>query len=479
MPGVQGGLGARAKNPRNPRKTPHAPNAEECEHDPFILKLPPEVASHIFLLSMGTRDAIDIPQKNGGGLPTPFLLGAVCRGWRQLARSTPRLWTRLGFNFFNTTNPTSKTIEALPQLVADWLERSGGLPLTLYVLFEGNCETHAEGSISIINALNNHSGRWYKVCFALPRHYLERRGTSPPKLLCDLTMSDPEDEVKCIPLTFKMNTRPSPMQFSIAGFLLDAVDISWDNLVDLELNRTTIDGVLKVLRNAPLLKTCFLSEISPPIGDPPILETIIRLLYLHALEVCWIEGEVFCNFVDSLELPSLESLWVNLENLVVDNLLSLLKRSDCSLKSLCIWKNNAPVEDFRRLFQAVPHLRHLEVVSPPNDSSSVPVMDYILERLSASPRYPTLQTDVAAGFLSDLQSLELRGQELNAWACIPLIYRWPHRKVLNLRISMKTVTIGREVSGELVHLVDQGIKLRIFFLGFRDYIQKFREDTGT
>ncbi|KIM35590.1 hypothetical protein M413DRAFT_346572 [Hebeloma cylindrosporum] len=57
-------------------------------HDPFILRLPPETASHIFLLSMGERDTCQV---SGDGLPTPFLLGAVCRGWRQLARSTPRL----------------------------------------------------------------------------------------------------------------------------------------------------------------------------------------------------------------------------------------------------------------------------------------------------------------------------------------------------------------------------------------------------
>lgn len=94
-------------------------------HDPFILKLPPEVASHIFLLSMGARDAYKV---SGNGLPTPFLLGAVCRGWRQLARSTPRLWSTLDFNL-------TDSMDALPHLVADWLERSGGLPLTLKVYY--------------------------------------------------------------------------------------------------------------------------------------------------------------------------------------------------------------------------------------------------------------------------------------------------------------------------------------------------------
>ena len=448
-----------------------------ANHDPFILKLPPEIGSHIFLLSMGHRDIIDVSQK-GKGLPTPFLLGAVCQGWRQLARSTPRLWTRLGFDFFDTTDPTSKTMEVLPQLVSDWLERSGGLPLTLYVSFEGNCETPPEGSVSIINALNKHSGRWHQVNFALPRHYLERLcDASPPELLCNLTISDPDGGVECIPLTFKMNA--SPMEFNIGGFLLDAVDISWENLVNLQLNGTTIDGVLKVLRNAPLLEKCSLSDISPPIDDLPIPETMIRLPYLHTLEVSWIEGEVFHTFIDSLGLPSLESWVVDLENLVVDNLISVLERSGCSLKSLTIWQDTTlAIDDLERFFQAMPRLRRLRFFISTHHSSSM--MDYILEHLAAPPQHPTLQTDVTAGFLSDLQSLTLSGREFNAWACIPLIYRWPHRKLLDLYIGtrMKTVTIDREVSSELVQLVDQGIKLRISF-SRGDYIQKLRESTGT
>ena len=156
-------------------------------HDPFILKLPPEVASHIFLLSMGARDAYKV---SGNGLPTPFLLGAVCRGWRQLARSTPRLWSTLDFNL-------TDSMDALPHLVADWLERSGGLPLTLKVYYsDRGSDLLKKRYIPVIDTLNEHSGRWFDVKFVLPPAYLHHlRGSSPAKNLCDLSISNPSFKV--------------------------------------------------------------------------------------------------------------------------------------------------------------------------------------------------------------------------------------------------------------------------------------------
>jgi hypothetical protein len=50
-----------------------------ANHDPFILKFPPEIASHIFSLSMEVRDY----EPNTAALhelPTPFLLGNICSG---------------------------------------------------------------------------------------------------------------------------------------------------------------------------------------------------------------------------------------------------------------------------------------------------------------------------------------------------------------------------------------------------------------
>jgi hypothetical protein len=442
-----------------------------ANHDPFVLKLPPEVASHIFLLSMGERDTREV---SGDGLPTPFLLGAVCRGWRHLARSTPHLWSRLAFVLPKSKKST--IMKSLPHLVTDWLERSGGLPLTLDISYRGPRDSPPEvGSVPVINALNQHSGRWKKVKFHLPSFYLDRlSGTSPPKSLCNIFISNWWGTVRNP--TFKMNTRPSPMEFIVIYIPLKAVDIAWDRLVHLAVNAIPLDGVLQVIRDAPLLEICSLSEISTPID---VSETIfVRHPHLRTLILSWMQAGVFTKVINSLELPSLES-WTfgSEENVIAVEAISFLKRSGSGLKKLDISQDQVPAfEDFERLLQAAPHLQCLVVDSPIDDFSSV--MDNILERISVSPP-SALQIGNHAGFLSGLQCLKLSGRELNVWECIPLIYQWAHRKILKLDIQMECIKIGDEMSGILVQLADEGIDLSICDPNTKeDYLQRFRDSTS-
>ena len=149
-------------------------------NDLFILKLPPEVPSHIFLLSMRERDSNKLYRPRGA-LPTPFLFGALCRGWGQLARSTPELWSTLALTLCDSMH--SMKMEVLSHCVDDWLERSGGVPLTLQTSYDGSGNPPEDRYGSVIDSLSQHSGHWYNVDFqALPESCLVRLcGSSPAK----------------------------------------------------------------------------------------------------------------------------------------------------------------------------------------------------------------------------------------------------------------------------------------------------------
>ena len=348
-----------------------------AKYDPFILKLPPEIASHIFLLSMGDRDNGDVCQWNKG-LPTPFLLGAVCSGWRKLARSTPALWSRLAFTFYDSMLIKNKI--NTPHLIADWLGRSGALPLNLQFSYDGEGyngyiyypSDRQNRWFTVMDTLNLHSERWYEVDFTLPSHYIAAlHGTTPPNNL--RTLSFANWKLNNTFLEFKMTTDPSPTKFQMDGFCLKYVHISWDKLVHLDLDRTSLDDVLRVIRDAPLLETCSLFRISSSNDDfPTTAGPIIRHPQIRTLAVSPWDVDVFTELLNSLKLPSLESCELRSHGedkvgMLLDTVVSFVKRSACVLKELNLRCNLADysddepslgIEDIEELLGAVPHLQH-------------------------------------------------------------------------------------------------------------------------
>jgi len=106
-------------------------------HDPFIHKLPPEIGSHIFSLSLPTLDNGEnyFEATHRERRKWTLRLGAVCRKWRQLAWATPNLWETL----FLAIGPLTRRSLApsLPRLLREWIGRSGALPLTIFFLHSG------------------------------------------------------------------------------------------------------------------------------------------------------------------------------------------------------------------------------------------------------------------------------------------------------------------------------------------------------
>ena len=254
-----------------------------------------------------------------------------------------------------------------------------------------------------------------------------------------------------------MSARPSPTKFKVQCFLVQGLDISCDNLVHLNMGRISLGIVLHpIIQEAPLLET------RPPASLYPLLVTIIRRPHLRTLELAYIscveseEIELLTKFLNFLELPFLGWL-VHSHTFVVEfNFMTsfLVIQKSLSYGLATGIKYFVAVGDFERLFQAAPHLQHLFIQGQWTAYSSM--KDNILEQLSVSA--PASQTSDNAGFLSDLQSLEPIGQGLTAWRCI---FRWPHRKLLSLKIMMLNIMIDDGVSGQLARLLDQGIDLHI------------------
>lgn len=120
-------------------------------------RLYPDLLAQIFLRCIpdcrpgekfqGSRDRERYPKISAH--EAPLKLGHICRGWRQVALSTPPLWTE-----FDVNRTTS--IVGLKQ----WLKRSGAGPLSFR--FSDNYPT-IDGSSGAMGVLAAHARRWKHV----------------------------------------------------------------------------------------------------------------------------------------------------------------------------------------------------------------------------------------------------------------------------------------------------------------------------
>ncbi|KAJ7752801.1 hypothetical protein DFH07DRAFT_519480 [Mycena maculata] len=91
-----------------------------------ILTLPHEITSDIFVHCLPSG-AYAIRLKNPS--QAPVLLLNVCKTWRSIAISTPRLWANLTVNFTTQSWDHSKLLARID----GWLSRAGSCPLSLTV----------------------------------------------------------------------------------------------------------------------------------------------------------------------------------------------------------------------------------------------------------------------------------------------------------------------------------------------------------
>jgi len=431
--------------------------------DPFILKFPPEISSHIFSLSMGT---------SGDKLPTPFLLGSVCRGWRLLARSTPELWSIVSFRL---GKPPRKP-EGLSQLeaVSNWLQLSGDASLTLHVFKYWGSDS-VEGCDPVIDILNQHSGRWEKLLLYIPASLFPRLcGTSPPSRLWDLHVIGIHDRV---PAIFKMCSRPSPTHLTLSYLPLSTLDIKWDNVTFLKMTLTAAPfcECIEAIQQAPLLEMCSITLCSMNIL-PSIPKVTVRHMRLRTLKLVCFPVETLCGFLDVLELPSLQAYHhqtLDLE-LSVDSLISFLNRSGMDFKQLTLNVTSLRKEDLKKLFTAAPSLQNLQL-----DfwcTGHMFLVHGLFEDVSSS--LPFLGD--GPGFLPSLQSLTIsaRGAETLLFACIPPLLSTPHRKLLRLEVSKGGET-EIDTLRKIKRLIRKGFDVRIIGAqGDVDYLQRFTKKLG-
>ena len=372
-------------------------------YSPIVCLLPPDVTSTIFefCLSDFTYHQL-LPSEK---LLTPLSLGAICSYWRDIAWSTPTLWSSLVVRDQNRYEPHIVT-----GIAQEWLARSGRLPLSIRI-----SSTFYNKSVStLIDIINQYSNRWFDLHLNLPHHrYKLFHATDIHNRWSDLDLDIPDRYYQLLHATdnhapilksirfhcvFNMNnietsnfnlqlTCPRLERADLLDFPLNGSNIQWDNLTRVTLHSMPIFDFFLILRKTPRLVFCEVLGFSSfrrleerDIGAPAL--TSLRILHLP----------ININLLDYLIATNLEEFSLPKHySPPIEDITSFLRRSTCSLYFLSMVFPQYS-KSYMNLLESMPSLNTLSILStatrtlantPPDDYDPQNIFRLVAKVLSS------------------------------------------------------------------------------------------------
>ncbi|KAJ7646498.1 hypothetical protein FB45DRAFT_1051184 [Roridomyces roridus] len=332
-----------------------------------IRRLPNELLAEIFTAAV--KDAFRGSDRLDCLSPwsqPPWTLARVCRRWAAIVLGTPSMWSRIFLNL--DAIGAGPGAVALTELLH---QRSGGLPLSITMNERYNSETRG-----VLDVVFTHCERW--------QHWelLVSRG-SP--LLLDIPTAHAGRLPNLTTLKIYAEFGPDDAEFeSLAGFRnifaiaprLTAVyasfedsnrvfsrpplEFPWPQLTTLSIGLRFSEEALPLI---PQLSTIVNLRVQCTKADPFPAQSPITLPHLRMLEV---KAQYRSDPLRSLSLlgclttPLLEHLGVQ-DEATKDEILSLITRSRCKLKSFHFIHDTICPEDVLSLIREMSNLRELKM----------------------------------------------------------------------------------------------------------------------
>ena len=369
-------------------------------YSPIIRKLPLDVTSTIFEFCLpGFMDHQLLPYTEED-LSIPLSLGAICSYWRDIAWSTPSLWSSLVIRV-----PSKHKSHITTGIAQEWLARSGQLPLSIRIY----SKSYKKPVAALANIINQYSTRWSDLDLYIPDSYYQCfRATDTHAPILKSIQFHCSVNVK-MSLNFQLFC-PRLERASLSCFPMDGANIHWDNLTHLTLQFMSVLDSLLILRKTPRLVFCKVSFSRSRIREPFIGEPV--LTSLRSLQLLITNyGE---DFLNNLIAPHLEEFSLpNYFNPSMEVIAPFLRRSACALRSFSVIFSNFPpyFESFVILLQSMPSLNTLSIISTTQttncfleDYDPQNVLQLVAKVLSSQ------STSLQQGFLPNLKILEYTGK---------------------------------------------------------------------
>ncbi|KAK7031379.1 hypothetical protein R3P38DRAFT_2923217 [Favolaschia claudopus] len=325
----------------------------------FALTLPPEITWYIFTLCLPDSNFIK-PNPS----TAPLLLCRICRLWRFLALSTPKLWASLyidldWFSCWSSDYESDEEEEVegtrdelegrleLDTFLCDWISNAGHEPLSIRVEGATDTKTSYLGSAgqvgSLLSMIGKRAEQWHKMVFL-------------SSSACFRSML-PLDFVACPSL--EQLILPE-IRFSETPWMLD---LPWGQLTCFRTAKISVLDCLHVLRHGRRLLDCSFSlcrDVLLPIAYLPPLN-------LQVLEITDTTTEFLAlTLLQYLTLPSLKRFALKSDgprhtHRDVSRLIAFASRSSFCLDTLTLCLMPVPEALLTCALHAFPSVAHLKL----------------------------------------------------------------------------------------------------------------------
>lgn len=268
-----------------------------------IRRIPQDVLREIFVRCLPTTYNSIMARRQ-----PPLLLGRVCSSWRIISRTTPKLWSSI-----HIAIPDSFYVVNLTAIVADWLNMSGALPLSITV-YQSELHGHRVER-DLFPYLISLSKRWKHIHLSL--HPIEfppiaALSAEDVPLLESLSIELHKVEGRRLQLTKPCGIFQAPRLrgLSICASLVFTVTlISWSKLSELIITKTgtrlDMDVAFAILKCCRNLTSCSLefrfSDVPPQPQSDPVILPLLKTLSITG-------DNSLGPFLDNLHLPKLLNL---------------------------------------------------------------------------------------------------------------------------------------------------------------------------
>ncbi|KAF7357601.1 F-box domain-containing protein [Mycena sanguinolenta] len=400
-----------------------------------IRTLPVELLAKIFLLSIRVPDESGYIYSKFLHVQDAFCISHVCRHWRQIATSTPRLWTGPIRADFHRERSEGTYADGLKV----WLARSAPLPVPITIIGLPNGSQPTESGSRVTETLLCIAARWRSLRFVnymVPPWFFQRLAGRSLDCLEELVLWNVDQDSHFDPTTVSsFATAPRLRKATLSSTC--GIPMPWAQLRDIILQdrispesfRSIFSQCIDVLKVCVrVVGTSVLSQIRP---DALVLNQ------LRILSVTWVGDENGMQFFDCLSAPALDKLHLCFEEGDIDwaeDTFTAFQLRSPNITKLKIEGEGFPVPSHALItaFRHAPFLTHFSIDHCPNS-----VDDHFCQALcytdDAEPLVPRLHTLAVAetdgnfsqdGLANMIASRWWTDTELASRSRPPAVARW-------------------------------------------------------